>query len=219
MSPVIEPKDVSAQVSAVVFDMGGVLTVDPFDPCRAYADELGVPTEAFVDQLRGPAFAEVETGERSVRDFLKFACGDVADRYGVAVDIHRLADCLAAGQKVRPEMVELVEKLVAGGVMVGVLTNNAKEARSWWNSGVLPVDKFAAVVDSSEIGIRKPDPKIFALTAERMNCRPGQLLYFDDLEENVIGATAAGLKAVLFTNPGECRRICARHHVLVDNQG
>ena len=143
-------------IEAVVFDMGGVLTVDPFQACRDYAAELSLPTNTFVDQFRGPEFAEVETGQRSVRDFLKFACRDVEERLGVSVDIRRLADCLAAGQRVRPEMVTLVQDLVRGGVKVGLLTNNAKEARSWWTSGVLPVASFAVIIDSSEVGMRKP---------------------------------------------------------------
>lgn len=88
--------------AAVVFDMGGVLTVDPFEACRRYACELGLPSDTFVEQLRGPVFAEVETGRRTVRDFLKFACRDVAERLEVPVDIRRLAECLAAGQRVRP---------------------------------------------------------------------------------------------------------------------
>jgi putative hydrolase of the HAD superfamily len=194
--------------------MGGVLTVDPFDACKKYAVDLGVPTDTFVDQLRGPVFAEVERGERTVRDFLKFACRDVADRLGASVDIRRLADCLAVGQQVRPEMVALVEELASKGVKVGVLTNNAKEARGWWNSGVLPVESFTAVVDSSEVGVRKPDPAIFAVAAERMGCRAGELLYFDDLEENVVGASAAGLVGKTFTDPAECRRVCAWHGLL-----
>lgn len=199
---------------SVVFDMGGVLTVDPFEACRRYAEELGLPVETFVDQLRGPTFAEVETGSRSVRDFLKFACGDVQERYGVRVDIRKLADCLAAGQQVRPEMVALLGDLTANGVKLGILTNNAKEARSWWNSGVLPLETFTAMVDSSEIGLRKPDPAIFALTSERMGCRPDELLYFDDTAENVAGAKAAGLAAQLFTDPRACRRTCARNGLL-----
>ena len=201
-------------IEAVVFDMGGVLTVDPFEACRKYAIELGIPAETFVGQFRGPEFAEVETGERSVRDYLKFACRDVEERFGLSVDIRRLADCLAAGQQVRPEMVALVEDLVKAGVKVGVLTNNAKEARSWWNSGVLPIDRFAAIVDSSDVGLRKPDPAIFALTAERIGCRPDQLLYFDDTEENVVGATSSGMTARLFTHPAACRRECARQGLL-----
>ncbi len=203
-------------VDAVVFDMGGVLTVDPFEACRNYAGELGLPAEAFVEQLRGPVFAEVETGIRSVRDFLKFACRDVAERFDVPVDIRRLADCLAAGQQVRPEMVDLVADLTDGGVPVGLLTNNAREARAWWNSGVLPIDRFTAVVDSSQVGLRKPDPRIYAVTAERMGRRPDELLYFDDMADNVAGAGAAGLIAELFTDPEHCRRLCTRHGLLAD---
>jgi epoxide hydrolase-like predicted phosphatase len=201
-------------IEAVVFDMGGVLTVDPFEACRDYATEMGLPLETFVDQFRGPEFAEVETGDRSVRDYLKFACRDVEERLGVRVDIRRLAACLAAGQRVRPEMIALVEDLVGSGVKVGVLTNNAKEARAWWASGVLPIDSFAAIVDSSEVGLRKPDPAIFALTAESIGHRPDQLLYFDDAEENVAGATASGLVARLFSDPAACRGECARHGLL-----
>lgn len=202
---------VSGPIEAVVFDMGGVLTVDPFAACRDYADELGIPPETFVDQFGGREFAEVETGDRTVRDYLKFACRDVEKRLGVPVDIRRLADCLAAGQQVRPEMIALIEDLVARGVRIGVLTNNAKEARSWWTSGVLPIDSFTAIVDSSEVGMRKPDPAIFALTAERIGCRPDRLLYFDDSEENVVGAASSGLTARLFSHPDACRRECAQY--------
>lgn len=201
-------------VVAVVFDMGGVLTVDPFEACRHYAAELGIPPATFVGQLRGPEFAEVETGDRSMREYLKFACRDVYARLGVTVDIRRLADCLAAGQHVRPEMVALVGHLNRNGVKVGVLTNNAKEAKSWWTSGVLPLESFTAIVDSSEVGMRKPDPAIFALTAERMKCRPDELLYFDDTEENVEGAAAAGMVAKMFTDPSTCRQVCARYGLL-----
>ncbi len=212
MSP--EHKTVKGPIEAVVFDMGGVLTVDPYEACRDYAAELSIPPDTFVDQLRGREFAEVETGDRSMRDYLKYACRDVDERLGVRVDIRRLADCLAAGQRVRPEMVALVEDLVRGCVKVGVLTNNAKEARSWWTSGVLPLESFAAIVDSSDVGVRKPNPAIFALTAERIDCRPERLLYFDDTEENVVGAAASGLAARLFVNPDDCRSVCQRFGLL-----
>jgi putative hydrolase of the HAD superfamily len=201
-------------VVGVVFDMGGVLTVDPFEACREYADELGVPTDTFVDQLRGPVFAKVETGECSVRDFLKAACCEVSERYAVAVDIRRLADCLAAGQRVRPDMVRLIEELTERGVPVGILTNNAKEARGWWSSGVLPIDRFTAIVDSSEVGLRKPDPAIYRHAAELMGYPSDRLLYFDDLAENVVGASAAGLVGQVFTDSGECRGVCSAYGLL-----
>ncbi|WP_158019504.1 HAD family hydrolase [Mycolicibacter sinensis] len=188
--------------------------MDPFEACRVYARELGIPSDTFVHQLRGPVFAEVECGLRTIRDFLKFACRDVSERLGVAVDIRHLADCLAAGQRVRPEMVTLIGDLTARGIKVGVLTNNAKEAASWWRSGVLPVESFTAVVDSSQVGLRKPDPAIYALTAERMGSRAEELLYFDDLDENVNGAVSAGLAGELFTDAASCRAVCAQRGLI-----
>ena len=199
------PSPMGGPIAGVVFDMGGVLTVNPYEPLRDYAAVLEIPADTLVDQLRGPQFAAVETGDSSMRDYLKWACTDVESRYGVRVDIRLLADALAAGQQVRPEMIRLVSDLIARGVKVGLLTNNVKEARAWWTSGVLPVESFAAVIDSSEVGARKPDPLIFEITADRLGCPPHTLLFFDDNDDNVTGAGAIGMVAELFTDPGQCR--------------
>lgn len=213
----VENADVPSPVgpiAGVVFDMGGVLTVNPYEPLREYAAVLEIPADTLVDQLREPPFAAVETGDSSMRDYLKWACADVESRHGVRVDIRLLANALAAGQQVRPEMIQLVFDLVARGVKVGLLTNNVKEARAWWASGVLPVESFAAVIDSSDVGARKPDPLIFEITVDRLGCPPHTLLFFDDNEDNVTGAGAAGMVAELFTDPGQCRRVCVRYGVL-----
>jgi FMN phosphatase YigB (HAD superfamily) len=55
---------------------------------------------------------------------------------------------------------------------------------------------------------------IFALTAERIGCRPDQVLYFDDTEENVVGAEASGLTARLFTDARDCRWVCRQFGLL-----
>ncbi|SBS79128.1 HAD-superfamily hydrolase subfamily IA variant 3 [uncultured Mycobacterium sp.] len=197
-----------ADIDGVVFDMGGVLTVDPYAALRDYAVTLQIPEDTLVGHVRGSRFAEVETGALSMRDFLKFACRGVEGRFGVRVDIRLLAEALAAGQQVRPEMVELIGELVSNGVKVGLLTNNAKEARAWWASGVLPLEFFTAVVDSSDVGVRKPDPRIFVITADRLGCPPERVMFFDDTPENVAGAQAVGMIAELFTDPESCRRTC-----------
>jgi putative hydrolase of the HAD superfamily len=208
-------KGVAAQsVTGVVFDMGGVLTVDPYQGCVDYAIELGVPARAFADQFHGPQFGEVEVGIRSMRDFLKFVCTDVASSYGVRVDIHRLAESLVAAQEIRPEMIDLLAELADRQVTLGMLTNNSKEARAWWNSGVLPLQVFRTVIDSSDVGMRKPNPEIFAVTASRLGCEPGELLFFDDTEVNVAGAIEAGMVAHLFTTPELCRQTCVKHGLL-----
>jgi epoxide hydrolase-like predicted phosphatase len=200
--------------AGVIFDMGGVLTVDRYEACAAYAVELVIPSSSFAAQLGGQEFADVEAGAGSMRDYLTFACRDVETRFGVRVDIRRLADVLAAGQCVRPPMLGSVGELAARGVVLGLLTNNAKEARSLWSSGVLGLDAFAAVVDSSELGVRKPDPEIFRVAAECLGLVPGQLLFFDDTVDNAAGAVAVGMTARRFTSTEDCRRICREHGLL-----
>ena len=141
-----------------------------------------------------------------MRDFLKFGCTTVKDRYGVAVDIRRLAAAFTAGQQFRPEMSVLVHDLAVKGVRLALLTNNVKEARSWWTGGVFPLDAFSVVLDSSEVGLRKPDPKVFLAVAYEMGCAPEHLVFFDDTEINVVAAARVGMQAVRFIDAEQCRR-------------
>ncbi|WP_433598223.1 HAD family hydrolase [Nocardia sp. CA-135953] len=203
------------EVAAVVFDMGGVLTEDPFIACDEYARELGLPESTFSDLLRdSPGFQAVETGASTMRDFLKTTCVDVQAGFDAKVDIRRLAAAMAAGQRVRPEMVELVRELADAGTRLGLLTNNVREARSWWNSGVLPIDAFEVIVDSSEVGVRKPDPRIFAALLQRLNLSAGPVLFVDDTPANVMAAIEVGLSAVLFSTPERFRAELVARRVL-----
>ncbi|MFE9322574.1 HAD family hydrolase [Nocardia sp. NPDC052278] len=193
-------------IAAVVFDMGGVLTEDPFTACDEYSLDLGLPESTFSDLIRdSPGFRAVETGASTMRDFLKASCIEIQDRYGVRVDIRRLADAMAAGQRVRPEMVELIRELSGTGTRLALLTNNVREARAWWRSGVLPIDAFEVVVDSSEVGVRKPDPRIFAEVLKRLDMHPAPVLFVDDTPSNVSAAHEVGMTSVLFTSPQQFR--------------
>lgn len=193
--------------------MGGVLTEDPFVALDDYARELDLPQGALSDYLRGArgGFGEVERGLASMREFLKATCIEVENTHGVRVDIRRLADAMAAGQRVRPEMPGLLRDLHDSGVLIGLLTNNVKEARAWWSSGVIPLELFSDVVDSSEVGLRKPDPAVYRLAAERLGVEPHEVVFVDDLPENVAGAEAVGMTGVLFSDPDTCRSDLSGH--------
>lgn len=197
--------------SAVVFDMGGVLTEDPFSALDEYAAELQLPERELSDWLRNSAeFRAVERGELAVRDFLKAVCTGVEGRHGVRVDIHRLATAVAAAKTVRHDMVELLHELHAQGLRLGLVTNNAVEGREWWKSGVFPLHLLDVVVDSSEVGVRKPDPEIFEIALGRLATPPGDTVFIDDLEENVSGAEAVGMRGVRFESSEQCRRELVR---------
>ncbi len=193
-------------VKAVVFDMGGVLTTDPFEGMIAFANKIGIPGSFVADAVRDSAqFKAIETGESTMRDFLKWLCVDIETQFGVRVDIRELAACLASGQQVRPEMILLVRELHAAGLRLAVLTNNAREARSWWESGVLPLELFDLVLDSSELGLRKPDREVYYTALVRLGLTGREVVFVDDFQVNVDGALRAGLRGLTFGDPAQCR--------------
>jgi epoxide hydrolase-like predicted phosphatase len=99
---------------------------------------------------------------------------------------------------VQEAVVDRVRALKADGYRTGVVTNNIREASSGWRA-LLPVDElFDIVVDSSDVGVRKPDPAIFAVALERLGgLDPSAVAFLDDAPGNVEGAKKAGLHAIL----------------------
>jgi epoxide hydrolase-like predicted phosphatase len=95
-------------------------------------------------------------------------------------------------------MVALVRRLHADGLRLGLLTNNAREAKVWKEQ--LPRECFDVVLDSSEVGLRKPDPRIYAVLLERLGLPADQVLYVDDFEENLPPATELGMQTYCFDN-------------------
>jgi putative hydrolase of the HAD superfamily len=67
---------------------------------------------------------------------------------------------------------------------------------------VLPLDElFDVVVDSSEVGMRKPDPGIYLLTCRKLGVGPEECIFVDDLECNVVAAAALGMETILCDDP------------------
>ena len=115
---------------------------------------------------------------------------------GPQIDPFELLAALS-GSEVRAEMVDFCRSLRARDVRTGLLTNNAKEFAEFWRP-LLPLDElFDDVVDSSEVGMRKPDPRIFQLALERLGVAAQDAVFVDDAAGNVAGAERVGIRSVL----------------------
>jgi putative hydrolase of the HAD superfamily len=101
-------------------------------------------------------------------------------------------------------VVHRIRELKRDGLTVALLTNNVKEFGEGWR-GMFPVDElFEVVVDSSAVGMRKPDPRIYRLTCERIGVEPAAAVFVDDNRDNVDAARDLGMEAVHFgQNPWE----------------
>jgi epoxide hydrolase-like predicted phosphatase len=194
--------DPSGPVTAVAFDFGGVLTHSAFGGLRDYERELGLAPDTLVREFRdGPEMARLEVGETTARDFFKHVCVSTERAHGRRLDIRRLAAAAGEGERLNPGMLTLVDQ-VRQHCPTALVTNNV--AAAGWRD-TFPFELFSVVIDSSDVGVRKPDPAIYLELLRRVDRRPEQVAFVDDLPRNVDAAAALGLAPVLFTDEDSCR--------------
>lgn len=194
-------------VSAVVFDLGGVLTDSPMVAFAAYEAEAGLP-DGLIRRLNSTdpdtnAWARYERGELDVAGF-RSAFEAEAAAAGYTVDAGRVLAALAG--EFRPAMVGAVRRLRDAGLPLALLSNNVAPMPRTGALGEL-LELFDAVVESSVEGVRKPEPEIYARALERLSAAVGRPVaatdcaYLDDLGINLKPARAMGFSTVKVVDP------------------
>jgi putative hydrolase of the HAD superfamily len=182
----------------LILDFGGVITTDLYAEMSAFCVREGLAPDAVVRVLRDTAegreaIKAVEAGTISHRDY-EITIGRL-----LGVDDRDLLTRALAGLRSRPEMLELIQRVRAAGIRVALLSN------SWGDGGYDPYDgydldaMFDAVVISGETGMRKPDPAIYLLTADKLGVPPQECVFADDTAANLPAASALGMATVHFT--------------------
>ncbi len=110
-------------------------------------------------------------------------------------------------------MERIVNQLKENGVKVGLLTNSVPE---FWPviERTINTKLFDCIVDSSRIGIRKPDKRIYKLTARKLGMPTNSCVMIDDLDHNIKGAEQAGMVGILFTSSEETKGRIKRYFKL-----
>ena len=99
-------------------------------------------------------------------------------------------------------MVAEVLALRADGYRTALVTNNVREASDSWRQMLALDDLFDVVIDSSSVGVRKPDARIYLLALEQLgDVEPARAVFLDDHPGNVPARERAGLAAVLVDDP------------------
>lgn len=185
-------------IRAVIFDIGGVLTESPITHIKTYVAEHGIPEAArqaiFIP--RDGLWARFERSELTTDAFAREFERAVSS-YGVQVDGHHFLQYFSQGTKPRPEMLDVVEAL-RGHVELGVITNNvARNQKRSGNSSAVDIHAlFPIVIESSVVGARKPEPRIFEMCCEALGVSPPEAAFLDDLGENLKGARALGMHTI-----------------------
>ena len=190
-------------VRAVIFDFGGVFIDSPFAGLIAAAEERQMDPMEMLGLVFGPydddtdhPWHRLERGEVPLEE----ACAEITALAAAAgtpdFDPVGLLATLS-GSGVRDNVVEFCRSVRSRGLTTGLLTNNAKEFEEFWRP-MIPLDElFDDVVDSSAVGLRKPDSRIYELALSRLGLEPAEAVFVDDAPGNVIGAQKVGMRAVL----------------------
>jgi putative hydrolase of the HAD superfamily len=194
-------------VSAVIFDLGGVLTESPMHAFAAYEAEAGLP-DGLIRQLNSTdphtnAWARFERNELDVAGF-STAFEAEALAAGHRVDAARVLDALRG--ELRPSMVAAVRRLREAGLPLALLSNNVAPMERTGGLGEL-LAQFDAVVESSVEGVRKPEPEIYERALTRLSDAVGRRIeatdcaYLDDLGINLKPARALGFSTIKVIEP------------------
>ena len=198
-------------IKALISDFGGVLTSPLLAALERFNDTLGVTGAEFgramalAMQEHGehPLFA-LERGEITEREFNARLERALRELLGRDVDLSRMAELMMAHLHPNHELFDYYRGLRdEHGLRLGILTNNVREWEPLWRSK-LPIDEiFEDVVDSAFVGMRKPEPEIYALALSRLGVEARSCLFVDDTELNVDAARRLGFHAVHFRETGQ----------------
>ena len=186
----------------LIVDFGGVLTSNVFESFAAFCEAEGLAPERVRDAFRNEEdgrqlLFDLELGKLSNEDFERRFCAHL----GLPPDrAEGLIERLFGGMKADREMEMAVVMAKRQGVKTGLISNS-------WGATNYELDRFPEMFDgwviSGDEGMRKPDPKIYELGAERIGLPPEDCIFVDDLKGNLKPARAMGMATVHHTSAAE----------------
>lgn len=198
-------------IDAVIFDLGGVIMRNgkPSDMTKRFPH---ADIKKVTEIIMGPHHLDgdhpwhrLERGEISMAE-CRALQREMLEAAGIAPAVPPPSSSGVASPsnssapafqfELEPRMIELVDDLRASGVKIGILTNNVREFREWWWSLMDFEATFHTVVDSHEVGMRKPNPAIYHLTMDRLGATAARTAFLDDIQANVDAATSIGMHGI-----------------------
>jgi putative hydrolase of the HAD superfamily len=196
-------------IRAVISDFGGVLTAPVLPAFVRAHGELGIPLEALGAVMARGGEAKLhalERGEMAEREFLAAVEEGLSAELGRSVTLDGYGALINDALEPNERLFAYFRELRDRGVRLAILTNNVREWEPTWRAK-LPVDEvFELVVDSAFVGMRKPEPEIYALTLERLGLPAEACAFVDDLGVNVDAARAVGMHGIHFEDTEQAIR-------------
>lgn len=194
-------------IRAAFFDFGGVILSSPFEAFNAFEERHGLPRD-FIRTVNATnpdtnAWARFERSEVRFDEFCELFEAECRAA-GHEVSARALMPLLAG--EIRPAMVTAVRRCREEGLVVACLTNNwvgfsPRDREGRPPAGDDPLELFHHVVESSKVGVRKPDPRFYELACKTAGVEPHEVVFLDDLGVNLKPARAMGMTTIKVVDP------------------
>ena len=197
-------------IRAVIWDMGGILYPTPFELLhqleRAKGWSAGVLPRGPFSARGDPDYEKCSTGELTESEYWRLYQQAGAAR-GYPIDLKEEIDWTYTE---RPDVMATIE-VVGRRYRQATLSNDSSEwlGYGWWDTWPY-AHLFELVIDVVTLGVRKPHPRTYTTTAERMGLKVGECLFVDDMQVNIEGAEAVGMPGFFFDHTdvrGSCTRL------------
>ena len=190
-------------IEAVLFDFGGVILSSPFEAFAAYEKEIGLPANTIrkinATDPDSNAWAQFERREVSTEEFV-LLFEEEALALGYELDAQRILEGLHGS--LRPSMVEALSKC-SSKFKTAMLTNNITPMgeQDLDEDVQKVVEIFDLLIESSIEGCRKPEEKFYEVACERLDVKPENCVFLDDLGINLKPARAMGMATIKVIDP------------------
>lgn len=196
-------------VRAAFFDFGGVILSSPFEAFNRFEERNGLPRD-FIRSVNATnpdtnAWARFERSEISFDEFCE-RFEDECRAAGQQVSARELLPLLAG--EIRPAMVRAVRRCREEGLVTACLTNNWVGFSPREREGRPPADEdpltlFDHIVESSKVGVRKPDRRFYELACATAGVEPEEVVFLDDLGVNLKPARQMGMATIKVLDPDQ----------------
>ena len=192
-------------VEAVLFDMGGVIVSGPWEGFAAYERANGLP-DGLIRRINSTdpdsnAWAQMERGEIGLEEF---AVAFEAEAAALGYQVDGMTVLNGLGGELLPSMTEAVRRC-SEQLKTGLFTNNYAPMASSERSAELAevLGWFDVVIESSVVGVRKPDPAFYEMACEALGVEPSACVFLDDLGVNLKPARAMGMTTIKVVDPDD----------------
>lgn len=184
---------------AVLWDLGGVIVrTQDWSRRMRWEARLGLKPFGLSELVfNGEMGRKASLGEATVEEIWTW----VANKLGLPDEAHNeLEQDFWAGDRVDQELVDFIRNL-RPAYKTGLISNAWSDLRDAMQDRWGIVDAFDDIVISAEVGLVKPDPAIYQLALQRLRIEAREAIFIDDFPENIAGARAVGMQAILFKDP------------------